>query len=122
MSSLKRRDRSPAPSPSPDTFEPVSKRPHIVVNSLSDAPAVTGTVFVWGDGSMGQLGFGDLFDSLEKPHPLTDLPDTIVDIVAGPMHNLVLTKEGLVYSWGVNDDGALGRNANNNGKSSYIFD
>ena len=37
----------------------------------------------------------------------TDKP--VVAITAGGMHSLALTKEGVVYSFGCNDDGALGR-------------
>ena len=30
-------------------------------------------------------------------------------VVCGGMHTVVLTPEGIPYSWGCNDDGALGR-------------
>jgi len=33
----------------------------------------------------------------------------VVKIAAGGMHVLALTADGLIYSWGVNDQGALGR-------------
>ncbi|KAJ1511954.1 hypothetical protein HMI55_006414 [Coelomomyces lativittatus] len=48
--------------------------------------------------------------NVEKPVPLKYLNDKgIVEITAGGMHNLALSKSGIVYSWGVNDEGALGR-------------
>lgn len=34
-------------------------------------------------------------------------------LVAGSLHNLALTCEGKVYSWGCNDEGALGREGQN---------
>ena len=33
----------------------------------------------------------------------------IIQVAAGAMHTLALTREGNVFSWGCNDDGALGR-------------
>ena len=33
----------------------------------------------------------------------------ISKICCGSQHNLALSNEGKVYSWGCNDDGALGR-------------
>jgi regulator of chromosome condensation len=33
----------------------------------------------------------------------------VVSICAGGMHSLCLTSDGVVYSFGCNDDGALGR-------------
>ena len=33
----------------------------------------------------------------------------ILQVACGGMHTAVLTAAGLVYTWGVNDEGALGR-------------
>jgi len=33
----------------------------------------------------------------------------VIAVCAGGMHTLCLTKSGVVYSFGCNDDGALGR-------------
>lgn len=33
----------------------------------------------------------------------------ILQVACGGMHTVVLTEDGQVYSWGVNDEGALGR-------------
>lgn len=43
-----------------------------------------------------------------RPALIPSLRD-IVDISAGGMHNLCLTRRGEVYSFGCNDEGALGR-------------
>ncbi|EDW74785.1 uncharacterized protein Dwil_GK15861 [Drosophila willistoni] len=67
-----------------------------------------GKVFVCGFGDIGQLGLGD--DIIERKHlsPVESIQN-LVDISAGGMHNLVLTKSGKIYSFGCNDEGALGR-------------
>lgn len=38
-----------------------------------------------------------------------DYAHQVVKIAAGAGHALVLTKAGKIFSWGINDDGALGR-------------
>ncbi|ORY08112.1 RCC1/BLIP-II protein [Basidiobolus meristosporus CBS 931.73] len=46
----------------------------------------------------------------KKPMPIQDLVDeNIVDIFVGGLHNLALSKDGKLYSWGCNDQKALGR-------------
>ena len=69
-----------------------------------------GDVFVVGSGDCGQLGLGP--DVLEKERPalIEFFRDKgIIMVKAGGLHNLALSKEGLVYSWGCNDQCALGR-------------
>ncbi|KAH6946084.1 hypothetical protein HPB50_011597 [Hyalomma asiaticum] len=45
---------------------------------------------------------------LMRPAVVADLKD-VVDVVAGGMHTLCLTADGKVWSFGCNDEGALGR-------------
>ena len=77
------------------------------------APAPRGgAVFVVGSGDFGQLGLGE--EVAEKKRPgLLDAFDgaAVAGLACGGMHTLALTVEGRVYSWGVNDEGALGREA-----------
>ncbi|KAK6588213.1 hypothetical protein RS030_6836 [Cryptosporidium xiaoi] len=74
-----------------------------------------GSVWVWGSGECDQLGIKEsLLDddlSLKAPMKISDLSDkyNIVDICSGALHNIILTDDGEVISWGCNDDGALGR-------------
>ncbi|KAI0990248.1 hypothetical protein GJ496_009582 [Pomphorhynchus laevis] len=68
-------------------------------------------VMVMGQGDAGQLGLGPNVFEARKPRIVCGLPDSIVDIAAGGMHSLVLTSSGSVYSWGCNDEGALGRSS-----------
>lgn len=55
---------------------------------------VSGAVFAWGHNGDGQLGTGDLQDSL-SPHQVLKLDAPAVGVAAGSSHSLVLT--GRVY-------------------------
>lgn len=73
-------------------------------------PEVTphGVALTTGTGDCGQLGLGT--DIEEKTRPtLVDIKHEIVDVCAGGMHTVCLTKEGKVITFGANDDAALGR-------------
>lgn len=61
------------------------------------ASNVTGTVFVMGQGELGQLGLGE--DILERGRPMAvkQLPEAeVVQIVCGGVHTAALTKTGKV--------------------------
>lgn len=62
-----------------------------------------------GTGDVGQMGLGE--DVLEKTRPalVSSITEPLVDVYAGGMHSLCLSKTGNVYSFGCNDEGALGR-------------
>ena len=66
-------------------------------------------LYIVGNGDCGQLGHGD--DELEftrlQRFPFFDQV-TVHSIACGGMHTVVNTAAGL-YTWGCNDDGALGR-------------
>lgn len=65
-------------------------------------------MLVTGAGDVGQLGLGP--DVLEKTRPaIVPLEYDLVDVCAGGMHTVCLTKEGKVLTFGCNDEGALGR-------------
>lgn len=68
--------------------------------------------FVFGTGSMSELGLGpDSKNKIVKRPRLNPFLANldIVDIAVGGMHSAALTKQGHIYTWGVNDQGALGR-------------
>lgn len=77
---------------------------------LRDRPA--GSVVVFGSGDCGQLGLGEDMVSCPRPrrHPFFE-DKRIVSVVAGGLHTLALSAEGRVYSWGCNDEKALGHTA-----------
>ncbi|XP_053679999.1 regulator of chromosome condensation [Anopheles nili] len=88
-----------------------TKKPEI---SLATLPTLSGNVLACGQGEMGQLGLGE--DVMEKTRPaVVDGLADVVQISAGGMHNLCLTRHGKVYSFGCNDEGALGRDTSEEG-------
>ncbi|EEA27878.1 hypothetical protein TMatcc_003825 [Talaromyces marneffei ATCC 18224] len=70
-------------------------------------------VYVFGEGSAGELGLGPKNATDVTSPRLNSLLDAdevgVVDIAAGGMHAVALTYDGHVLTWGVNDNDALGR-------------
>lgn len=75
-------------------------------------------VFVWGTGSMCELGLGPDAKTKEVKRPRLNPFLTeeklgkgikIVDFAAGGMHTLALDSANRLWSWGGNDSGVLGR-------------
>ncbi|KAG4302920.1 hypothetical protein PCANB_000763 [Pneumocystis canis] len=71
-------------------------------------------VFVFGTGSMSELGLGPEPTGriVKRPRLNPLLPHDsvgIVDVAVGGMHTAAIDYKGNVYTWGVNDQGALGR-------------
>eukprot|EP00193_Tetraselmis_chui_P008055 CAMPEP_0177758854 /NCGR_PEP_ID=MMETSP0491_2-20121128/4413_1 /TAXON_ID=63592 /ORGANISM="Tetraselmis chuii, Strain PLY429" /LENGTH=376 /DNA_ID=CAMNT_0019274629 /DNA_START=108 /DNA_END=1235 /DNA_ORIENTATION=+ len=69
---------------------------------------VPGTIFVLGDADCGQLGLGEDVTEKLRPGPV-QLPygKKVRQVAAGGMHSVALAEDGSVWSWGVNDEGAL---------------
>ncbi|KAK9885818.1 hypothetical protein WA026_013690 [Henosepilachna vigintioctopunctata] len=90
---------------------------------LADENFVTstteGVVLVTGQNDVGQLGLGD--EVMEKNRfALLDIPEQqIVDVCAGGMHTVCLTKSGKVFTFGCNDEGALGRKTDEEENSEF---
>ncbi|EQL30971.1 hypothetical protein BDFG_06605 [Blastomyces dermatitidis ATCC 26199] len=86
-------------------------KPKIVINQ---APTQRLNVYVCGEGSSGELGLGagkNVVD-VKRPRLNPHLPaDTVgvVQIATGGMHCVALTHDNKILTWGVNDQGALGR-------------
>lgn len=74
----------------------------------------TGVVLCWGTGDTGQLGLGENTLCRKKPAVVKgELEgENVVTVACGGMHSVALTESGKVYTWGCNDEGALGRDAN----------
>lgn len=45
----------------------------------------------------------------KKPQPVKEIEEDVISAAAGGMHNVFITKSGDVYTFGCNDEGALGR-------------
>lgn len=78
--------------------------------SLLEFPKLStqgGAVLVVGENDVGQLGLKNV-ETKKRPAELPlDVP--IVEIAAGGMHSVCLSANGEVYTFGCNDEGALGR-------------
>lgn len=71
-------------------------------------PTRAGVILSCGQNEVGQLGFND--DVPEKTRPaLLPVNIKVVDICAGGMHSIFLSEKGDIYTFGCNDEGALGR-------------
>jgi alpha-tubulin suppressor-like RCC1 family protein len=76
-----------------------------------------GTVWAWGNNSVGQLGNGSISPS-NVPVQVLNLPADIVAIAAGFSHSLALDSSGQVWAWGLNSNGQLG-NGTTGGSSLF---
>jgi regulator of chromosome condensation len=73
-------------------------------------------VFVFGEGGSGELGFGATKKAIDVKRPRYNEPLSNLDVVriaTGGMHVVALTKDNRILTWGVNDNGALGRDTSN---------
>lgn len=85
---------------------------------INFAPTQPLDIFIFGSGESGELGLGNKKLDGKKPvnvkrprlHPLLSAEDVgVIQIACGGMHSVALTKDNKILSWGVNDQGALGR-------------
>ncbi|KAI8626025.1 RCC1/BLIP-II [Xylariaceae sp. FL1651] len=91
------------------------RRRTVVDNPIPNAPL---DIFVFGEGSSGELGLGSKKYDGKKPidvkrprlnHNLDAANVKVIDMACGGMHAIALTQDNRVLTWGVNDDKALGR-------------
>ncbi|KAH6647823.1 regulator of chromosome condensation 1/beta-lactamase-inhibitor protein II, partial [Truncatella angustata] len=85
---------------------------------INNAPVGTLDVFVFGEGTSGELGLGSRKYDGKKPidvkrprinHNLDANKVGVVQLSCGGMHVIALTHDNKILTWGVNDDRALGR-------------
>ena len=69
-------------------------------------------IYACGEGSAGELGLGPQTIDVTRPR-LNNLLSAktvgVVQLVTGGMHCVALTHDNKILTWGVNDEGALGR-------------
>jgi regulator of chromosome condensation len=79
-------------------------------NSLNKIPTIRRHVFVMGDGTAGELGFGAVKRATDIKRPKSNPKlDGAVHMSIGGMHGVALMHDNSILTWGVNDNGALGR-------------
>ncbi|UNI22837.1 hypothetical protein JDV02_008689 [Purpureocillium takamizusanense] len=85
---------------------------------INDAPTRVLDIYVFGEGSSGELGLGSKRVNSKKPidvkrprlnDNLSSESVGVVQISSGGMHAAALTRDNKILTWGVNDQGALGR-------------
>ena len=100
-----------------DDAQPPAKKARLVKKGpvINEVPITKLDVFVYGEGSGGELGLGSAGNVLDVKRPRLN-PNLaadkvgVVQVAVGGMHCAALTHDNKIYTWGVNDQGALGRN------------
>lgn len=123
---------APAPTPTPTPASRGRGRPRradavpsrrrgaraLIINTR---PTEKLDIFVFGAGEFGELGLGNKKHEGKRPtnvkkpqlnHLLAAEKVGVVQLSCGGMHNIALTHDNKVLTWGVNDDKALGRETN----------
>jgi len=101
------------------SVEPLRKKSRVATKGLA-GPKITSVptqrlnIYAFGTGDNAELGLGPEVNAKVVKRPRLNahlLPEKvgIVAVAIGGMHGLALSHEGKVYSWGVNDQYALGR-------------
>lgn len=73
--------------------------------------ATPGQVLAVGDNGMAQLGLKSAIPERQNAQPIP-LPEAILQIAAGPLHSVCLTEKNQIFTFGCNDEHALGRKDN----------
>ncbi|KAL7797404.1 regulator of chromosome condensation 1/beta-lactamase-inhibitor protein II [Trichoderma ceciliae] len=98
------------------------KSAHVEIGKkVNDAPTQVLDIYVFGEGTSGELGLGSKRINGKKPIDVKRprLNDNlsagtvgVVQVACGGMHVVALTRDNKLLTWGVNDQGALGRDTN----------
>lgn len=100
--------------------KPVAAKTVKAAKVINEVPTQVLDVYVFGEGSSGELGLGSHRVNGKKPIDVkrprlnenlspARTGGGVVQIATGGMHAAVLTKDNRILTWGVNDQGALGR-------------
>ncbi|KAF2767571.1 RCC1/BLIP-II, partial [Teratosphaeria nubilosa] len=120
-SNKRKRDDETEDASAPKTAPVKQAKPLIKGAVINQPPTDRLKVYVFGEGSAGELGLGTAPTAIDVKRPrLNPNLDAekvgVVQIVAGGMHCIALTADNKILTWGVNDDGALGRETQSGNK------
>ena len=88
-------------------------RPKMILDSVSSvsvdrihsaAVKTDGSLYMWGNNKLGQLGNGESYDGYATATPLRDVSAASV----GAMYSGAVKTDGSLWMWGSNDSGVLG--------------
>ena len=99
------------PAPPVASKKPKVQKPKVVINH---PPTDRLNIYVFGTGDNGELGLGTEKGQIIVKRPRLNprlAADSIgvVHVAVGGSHTAVLTHDNRILTWGVNDEGALGR-------------
>ncbi|MBI0071909.1 MULTISPECIES: InlB B-repeat-containing protein [Bifidobacterium] len=82
---------------------------------------ITNHLYSWGSNEKGQSGLGPIHSSSSVPNqvvPAVNSSKSFVQVSAGPNYALATCSDGIMYSWGDNSSGQLGRDTTGKGGDS----
>ncbi|XP_015106001.2 E3 ISG15--protein ligase HERC5 isoform X2 [Vicugna pacos] len=104
-------------TPTPQIVEHLSGVPLVQISAgeaHSLALSMSGNVYSWGRNDFGQLGLGHT-DNKDSPALIEALDNQTIEFLAcGGSHSALLTKGGLVFTFGAGKYGQLGHNSTQN--------
>lgn len=98
--------------PPPTLRKPVTTTPKVGISGSKKRKRPTQVVngYTFGTGDFGELGLGPDVAEIKRPRLVPQFRNLgVVAFAIGGMHGLALTEVGGVVSWGLSDDGTLGR-------------
>lgn len=78
-------------------------------------------ISTFGMGDCGQLGLSESKLEAKRPCHMKNSPSNVTVLACGGLHNAVVCSDGTVYTWGCNDEGALGINDDKNKVDTSFF-
>ncbi|PWY92378.1 Ran exchange factor Prp20/Pim1 [Aspergillus heteromorphus CBS 117.55] len=107
-------EKSGATAAAPAAAPRVTKKQKEAHAILNYAPKQLLDVYVFGTNCYGELGLGDATKKSEIPGPVLNPKLSadaagVVQLAIGGVHSAALTHDNKILTWGVNDEGTLGR-------------
>ncbi len=102
-------------SPEPVKVSSISKATQVSAgNDVSLARTEDGKLYAWGYGEYGQLGTSGAKLTQSSPKAISGLPGKATFLASGVYHNMCVTENGVLYTWGRNRNYQLGNQKNSN--------